>query len=387
MKKTIKLLSFAFFAAAILMSCEGPEGPAGTDGTDGIDGVDGTLACLECHSATVMDAIVDEFSLTKHATGSSWARGTSASCGRCHSHDAYVEFVRSGEEIAAAVSTPVECGTCHSDHQTLEGDVSAPIREIDGVVAMVNSILTFDHGKGNICATCHQSRRTGAEYDKYTANTMVEVKLATASADAYTEYKAELDAGIINLGTNGSITYDNGVDSLFVEFDVTTDMVLVTSTHAGPHHGPQANTFAGITGYPTAGVEFDRAGHTDCVSCHLNDTTAASGFGHSFEPDVAQCDACHGTAVDLEGIQADFQARIDPAVEELIALHILGDGGTATSNYTVADVHPMIQMMTRAQYQAFYNIMCILEDKSLGIHNVDYTDQMLDLVENSLGLK
>ncbi len=47
----------------------------------------------------------------------------------------------------------------------------------------------------------------------------------------------------------------------------------------------------------------------------------------------------------------------------------------------------MIQMMTRAQYQAFYNIMCILEDKSLGIHNVDYTDQMLDLVENSLGLK
>jgi hypothetical protein len=332
-----------------------------------------------------MDAIVEEFSATKHATGSSWARGTSSSCGRCHSHDGYVEFVRSGKEIAAAVSTPVECGTCHSDHSSLEDGITAPLHEVDGVVAMVNSSITFEHGKGNICANCHQSRRDGSEYDKYTVATMVEIELAEESEDDYTYYKAELDEGIIDLGPTGSIIYDNGLDSLFVEFDVQTTHVLVTSTHAGPHHGPQANTFAGITGYPTAGVEFDRAGHTDCSGCHLNDSTA--GYGHSFEPDVAQCDACHGTAVDIAGIQDAFQARIDPAVEELIALHILGDGGTATSNYTVNDVHPMIQLMTRDQYKAFYNIMCILEDKSLGIHNVDYTDQMLDIVETNLGLK
>lgn len=378
MKKTIKLLSFAFFAAAILMSCEGPEGPAGADGTNGIDGVDGTLACLECHSATVMDAIVEEFSMTKHAIGESWARGTSASCGRCHSHDAYVEFVRSGAEIAAAVSTPVECGTCHSDHQTLEGDVSAPLREIAEVVVIVDPTKTFDHGKGNVCATCHQSRSTGSAYDKFTNDTSFTRKFTGDDIAHYTNAA---------FGPSGSASLNGTSDTLTVTFDVPVGYVYVSSTHAGPHHGPQANTFAGITGYPTAGVEFDRTGHTDCVSCHLNDTTAASGFGHSFEPDVAQCDACHGTAVDLEGIQAAFQTRIDAAVEELIALHLLGDAGTATSNYTVEDVHPMYSSSTREEFQAFWNIMCVLEDKSLGIHNIDYTDQMLDIVETNLGLK
>lgn len=375
MKKTIKLLSFAFFAAAILMSCEGPEGPAGTDGIDGIDGADGNLTCLECHSATVMDAIVAEFSETKHAIGSSWARGTSASCGRCHSHDGYVEFVRSGKAIAAAVSTPVECGTCHSNHASLEDDITAPLRDVAEVIAIVNSSITFDHGKGNICATCHQSRTNGSAYDKYITDTSFAVTFDDPDDMAFYTNGA--------VGPNGTVT-TYGTDSIIVEFDIPVGYVYVNSVHAGPHHGPQANTFAGITGYPTNGVAFDRSHHTDCVSCHLNDSTA--GYGHSFEPDVAQCDACHGAAVDIAGIQAEFQTRIDAAVDELIALKLLGVADGVTSNYTVDDVHPVYSVSTRAHFQAFYNIMCILEDKSLGIHNVDYTDQMLDLAETALGL-
>jgi len=90
----------------MMVSCtkEGPAGPAGADGTngsDGKDGVDGNVSCLVCHTAVNMGDIHTAFEQTKHVTGSSWARGTSASCGRCHSSDGFIEFARSGEEIGA----------------------------------------------------------------------------------------------------------------------------------------------------------------------------------------------------------------------------------------------------------------------------------------------
>lgn len=369
--------------ALVVSSCtkEGPAGPAGTNGTNGTNGSDGTPGvdanthCLNCHTAVKMDDIAAEFAMTPHVTGSSWTRGNSESCGRCHSNDGYVEFTRSGTAIAAAVSTPLECGTCHGDHMSLEGDMTAPMREVGPVVAMVDESITFDHGLGNICATCHQSRRNGSEYDKYTDP---QTFTRTFTGDDIAHYTT------CAWGPAGSATLNGTGDTLTVVFDVPTTHVYVSSTHAGPHHGPQANTFAGITGYPENGLVFDRDHHTDCTGCHLNNE--AVGSGHSFMPDIEVCNTCHAGAVDIEGMQADFHVRVDAAVEKLFELHLLGDAGTATSNYTAADVHPMYSSSLRAHYQAFYSIMCILEDKSFGPHNPDYIEQMLSLAETNLGL-
>ncbi len=48
--------------------------------------------------------------------------------------------------------------------------------------------------------------------------------------------------------------------------------------------------------------------------------------------------------------------------------------------------HPMYASLTRDQFQAFWNFMCIYEDASAGIHNPDYTEQMLSKAETYLDL-
>ena len=368
--------ALVFGALLMVTSCtkEGPAGPAGKDGVDGVDGTDGTPGvdanthCLNCHTAVKMEAIETAFNETPHAMGASWARGTSASCGMCHSHDGYVEYTRSGAMIAAAVSTPVVCGTCHADHVSLETDMGAPMREVGPVIAIVDETgeTVFDHGVGNICATCHQARSTGATYDNQTEPTTF---TRTFTGDDIAVYQNGA------LGPNGSATLNGTGDTLTVVFDVPLTHVYISSTHAGPHHGPMANMFAGIVGYPTNGIVFDRDHHTDCVNCHLNDSTA--GYGHSFLPDVQICNNCHGDAFDVEGFQSEVEERmaaLEVKLEEIHAIHV-EDG----------EVHPMYASITREEFQAFWNFMGIYEDKSMGIHNPDYTEQMLNLAEDNLG--
>jgi len=371
--------AIVFGLALTISSCtkEGPAGPAGADGADGTNGVDGTdgtpgvdanTHCLNCHTAAKMGDITMAFEETPHVMGSSWARGTSGSCGMCHSHDGYVEYARSGEMIGAAVATPVECGTCHGDHASLEEDATAPMRAVGPVVALVDETggTVFEHGMGNICATCHQARRNGASYDNATEDM------------TYTRTFTEGDIEVYQtaaFGPNGSATLNGTGDTLTVVFDVPTTHVYVNSTHAGPHHGPQSNMMAGIVGYPENGIVFDRDHHTDCAGCHLG---LEEGYGHSFAPDVAACNECHGDAVDLEGMQADVTARMTAIGGALVQIHAL--------HVEDGEVHPMYASLTRDQFQAFWNFMCVLEDASAGVHNPDYTEQMLSLAEDALGL-
>ncbi len=373
------ITAIVFGLALTISSCtkEGPAGPAGangTNGTNGVDGSDGTPGvdanthCLTCHTAQMMGDIDAAFAETKHAIGGSWARGNSASCGRCHSHDGFVEFARSGEEIAAAVSTPVACGTCHADHASLEEDMTAPMRAVGPVVAVVDGETIFEHGMGNLCATCHQARRDGDSYDGLTEPETFTRTFTGDDIEVYTT-AAFGPAGYSELNGTG--------DTLTVVFDVPLTHVYVNSTHAGPHHGPEANMFAGISGYPANGIVFDRDHHTDCAGCHLGNE--AIGYGHSFAPDIAACNECHGEAVDLEGMQADVTARMTAIGMKLAEIHAIHFDEEFTP-------HPMYSSLPRAQFQAFWNFMYIFEDKSAGVHNPDFTEQMLTLAETNLGL-
>jgi len=368
------LSALGMLVVLTISSCtkEGPQGPAGADGTNGSDGtpgVDANTHCLNCHTADKMGEIEETFAMTKHVTGSSWARGNSESCGRCHSSDGYVEFIRSGEEIAAAVSTHLECGTCHGDHYNLDTTMTAPFRNVGPVVAVVDPETTFDNGLGNMCATCHQARRNGDSYDELTGP---ETFTRTFTGDDIEAYQNGA------LGPNGSATLNGTGDTLTVVFDVPTTHVYVNSTHAGPHHGPQANIIAGMSGYPNIGPAFTQDHHQDCVNCHMHNEVAA-GYGHSFSPNIEMCNECHGGAVDVEGMIADNEARMDAiavALEEIHAIHVDTDGA----------VHPMYSSLTRSHFQAFWNFMCVYEDKSYGPHNPAYIDQMLSTAENNLGL-
>jgi len=370
--RNLLMLLAAVMFIAVSCTKEGAQGPAGADGADGTDGTDGVDAnthCLNCHTAVMMDEITTAFNATPHVVGTSFAyAGTRESCAACHSHDGYVEYVRSGTMIAPTVGTPLVCGSCHGDHASLEDDATAPMREVGPVVAMVDETggTVFDHGMGNICATCHQARRTGSYYDKYAEPMTFERNFTGDDIAVYTNAA---------VGPNGSATLDG--DTLRVVFDVPTTHVYTSSTHAGPHHGPQSNTFAGITGYPENGIVFDRDHHTDCSGCHLHNEVDA-GYGHSFKADIAFCNDCHGEAYDLEGMMAGFADRlhaIEVALEGIHAIHV-EDG----------EAHPLYASLPRDQWQAFWNFMCIYEDNSFGAHNPDYTEQMLTQAETALGL-
>jgi len=374
-KSFSKLLLLAFGLVFMLASCtkEGPMGPSGADGkdgvdgTDGTDGVDGNVSCLVCHSAEVMDELTAAFETSKHVTGSSWARGSSESCGRCHSSDGFVEFARSGEEIGAAISTPLTCKTCHDNHSSLEEGITAPLRDVGDEVEFVAVTGSWDFEAGNLCATCHQARRDAASYYPTAAGTDTQ----TFTGDDIAVYQAH---GAV--GPNGSKTLNATGDTLTVVFDIPMTHVYTNSTHAGPHHGPQANIIAANIG-SALGVPFE-APHHNCVNCHLHGE--AGGHGHTFEPDFPEmCNNCHGDAVDVEGIQdgiATRMAAVEAKLEEIGAIHVAEDG-----------VHPMYASLPKAEWDAFWNFMCLWEDKSHGLHNYVYAGQLLDLAENALGLE
>ncbi|MCB0473710.1 MAG: hypothetical protein KDC56_11685, partial [Flavobacteriaceae bacterium] len=163
-------------------------GPAGTDGTNGIDGTDGVdgvgvQECIACHSDTHRDPIIDAFLTTKHASGSSWGRGTSASCAACHNNEGFIDYIETGAVAVDGygVSNPLNCNGCHDKHRSFDfatdGNDMA-IRTLDAVNFAVFAEddtvddYTLDYGDAsNLCANCHQPRRGAPEADengKYT---------------------------------------------------------------------------------------------------------------------------------------------------------------------------------------------------------------------------
>lgn len=363
------LLSIVF-VMGMMVSCtkEGPAGPAGADGTngtDGTDGVDGNVSCLVCHTAENMGNIHAAFDLTNHATGFSFSyAGTREGCAQCHSHDGFVEYVRTGTEIAPQAGAPLECQTCHGDHSSLEDGIAAPMRSIpDPVVSVAVEGATYEYEAGNLCATCHQARSTTASYYKDEAATYSR----TFTGDDIAVYQHAA------VGPEGSIELVG--DTLFVTFDVPTSHVYTSSTHAGPHHGPQANMIAADIG-SSMGTPFEQD-HHNCVNCHMHGEDGASG--HSFAPDLNMCNECHGDAVDVEGMQAEIAVRlaaVEVALEEIGAIHVAEDG-----------VHPMYASLEKDKWDAFWNFMVITEDKSTGAHNFGYAKQLLNQAETALGLK
>nr|WP_321357425.1 cytochrome c3 family protein [uncultured Draconibacterium sp.] len=370
-KSISKLFMLGFILAFMFSSCtkEGPmglPGADGTDGTDGADGMDGNQTCLVCHTQSNMDAITAAFTEHPHAAGTSFAyAGTRTGCAQCHSDEGYVTYITTGAEIAPAVGAPLECSTCHNNHRSLEEGISAPLYSIEEVASAAIDGKTYNFEASNLCASCHQARSTPASYYPSDAETYTR----TFTGDDIVAYQAH---GAV--GPNGSKTLNATEDTLTVVFDVPLTHVYTSSTHAGPHHGPQANMIAADMG-SQIGTPFEQAHHT-CINCHMHGEDGASG--HSYVADLDMCNNCHGDAVDIEGIQTDIATRmaaVEAALEDLGAIHVAEDG-----------VHPMYASLPKDQWDAFFNYMCLWEDKSHGAHNPGYARQLLNQAEAALGL-
>lgn len=350
----------------------------GRDGVDGIDGVDASAAaCIECHSDATRAPIRDAYTLSGHALGEAWGRGTRASCAQCHNNQGYIDLFSgiyvdddgnpSPNPDGYAVSTFITCSGCHANHRSFDFDNDGQdyaLRNIDAVQLIADDSYTIDMGFSNTCVTCHQPRRSGPTDDG-----------------------------------NGEFT--------------------VTSTHWGPHHGPQSTLLEGIEGvllsgslgYPGVGTGTHRT-ESSCISCHMGETTDGSDGGHTFWPTTNACTTCHpdGAPSEVEGLLTDLDALetllenvigweyeylvdangdliLDANGDPIIVVDSNGDPVMLPVQGIIHDGHPNAGSFGEGatfpilESQAAWNYLFIIEDKSNGVHNPDYAKA---LIRNSI---
>ena len=302
--KNLKLIGFLIAMASSLMfiqcTTDTVVGPAGADGTNGVNGINGingvdgvngvgTASCIECHSDTHRTPINEAYALSGHATGTSWARGKSGGCARCHNNEGYVDML-SGNFLnkdgypdanpdGYAVSNAITCSGCHSDHRSFDFDVDGndySVRTLEPVQLVSNRDYYIDGksesdvmGKSNACINCHQPRRTIAEA--------------------------------------------NEVDELFQ-----------SSGHWGPHHGPQSTFLEGIQGaelvgtaaYPEPGTARHKTG-SSCVTCHMGEDADGnkSSVNHQWLSNDNSCLECHSSIPTVFGYD-DAVASLAVLLEE-----------------------------------------------------------------------
>jgi hypothetical protein len=218
------------------------------------------------------------------------------------------------DQVEAGDPNPTrqDCRTCHQVHTTYKVadwalETYAPVT----LYAFENA--TFAGGKGNLCANCHQPRRT----------------------------------------IDGYVDEPNGVTS-------------VTSTHWGPHHGPQSAMLLGIGG--AGDVAGKPSAHSmlvqdTCVTCHIGEDDS-----HTFEAVEASCAPCHDEDADLDTLPNEVAALIAELGERLVAEGLLDEEG-----------HPVVGTYPSAKAAALWNyILIAIEDGSLGVHNPAYTKGLLE---------
>jgi hypothetical protein len=330
LSKSILCIMFVFVAASCTK--EGPagnDGAPGTNGSDGTNGVDGNVSCLQCHTLTIMDDIDAQYKTSGHAAGNyvGYAGGRNG-CAMCHSDQGFVETQATGRDTTAtgfAIPMPISCETCHDNHVTFDFEVDGyvvPLRGNEPVELLMyrvdGEVVTLDLGdNSNICANCHQPRRTGP--------------------------------------------VDDGTGNFYI-----------SSPYYGPHHGPQSTILEGIggaelgAGYPTAGSGPHRT-KASCITCHMGEYSSEEG-GHSWHTSLESCVVCHtdATTFDVNGKQTEIAGLIEELKIGLIAQGVLDTEG-----------HPVVGTYPLEHAQAFYNYAGIVDDRSDGVHNYEYIKTLL----------
>jgi hypothetical protein len=277
------------------------------------------LSCTQCHNdTTLISGKVTSWEASVHGSGTAFAyAGGRSTCAGCHSGDGFSARIAAGntnpDEFTDVSANPtrMDCRACHQIHTSYTSNdwalkTEAPVP----MYAFTN--LTYDGGKGNLCANCHQARRA------------------------------------IPAAVDGKITVD--------------------STHWGGHHGPEAllllgaGAGGGVTGSPSAHYSMVK---DTCAACHLGGDSA----NHSFQPQVATCVACHADAksLDVNGVQTEVKTKLEEVKAALQAKGLLDKDGTI-----VVGDYP------EAQAAALWNYLLVEEDKSNGVHNAKFANDMLD---------
>ena len=315
-----------------------------------------------------------------HGSNAMYANG--GGCGYCHTHQGFIDYVENGvDDGDYPFASQPECFTCHMPHESY----GFGLRTTDPVI-LADEVTTYDYGDGNLCVICHKSRRTS-------------------------------------------------------DYFLDDDWPGSISSHAGPHHGPQADFLMGVNHWAYGSNDYvgvgDHALNADesCVTCHmfgvedgrLSGTFQMGGHGMYLTADVhgsvkdlgKSCIVCHDeadevasgdfednkfgsfdwdgdgsvdenmldeimglrdTLISYMGNGTAYWADIGDVPGDVVgdgAIVAIGGGDVTTGEWNLDWEFAGVDNATEVQAQAFWNFKYFIEDKSRGIHNPIFAAQIL----------
>ncbi len=388
------------------IQCENCHGPQ--DSSAHMQGVRGGISsdtCATCHGEPLRHARFQQWQLSKHADYElAVEEGQSGTCSKCHSGNGFLAWlpVLIGT-TPGDINDPVEvtwtedqthpqtCVTCHNPHAS--GDVSgndnnATVWISGDTPELLAGFTATDVGRGAICMTCHNTRR-----------------------------------GLRN-------------DSTWEE---TTDR------DRAPHSGAQTDILMGENVYMMEVGERGYHSQLDdsCATCHMEATPPPpdlaynlGGTNHTFYASNDICADCHSviTAEDVQGPVEMMLTEIHHQLNE--AWEMVADGALAGGNTIDLDGDATIEDASEIMAVAFsetrgrqaliftlsdsmeygpygvgnisvvppdggepydiwtiapdnllksgWNFLLVESDGSLGVHNPDFAEEILETTEEAL---
>jgi Cytochrome c552 len=375
---------------------QGTPGPVGSTGAMGPTGIPdgGTIAtsCMSpCHG---FNGVIAQFQTSIHYstyvanagtdTATEWT-APGAACGNCHAIDALAQ--------RTALGTTGDAGVTNAAHGELEYLSSATGKVTDSNYtgsAIVAEVY---------CTTCHAVTPANDPHVTgipWTPGSFPLVVASGATDLPFLEKSPSLSA------TTGSSAGAMGTANACVwchksRKDVTSYITasnVLTSTHWGPHEGPQADLFSASGGYQYAGLTYGTSTHQQkltCVDCHMPEVTANRGVpDHSFAPRLSACQSCHAgeTSFNISGGQTLVKGGMvmfQKALNDLGYLTrsvaspyaILQPTEIADGAFELDQPRPGGAPLTAAQAGALYNYILIARGGASGVHNPTYIKQLL----------
>jgi hypothetical protein len=295
--------------------------------------------CFTCHSDqnTFLVAAELQWQNSTHASGRR-IEENSATCSGCHTSEGFITRITGGTPVTVEIPTVIHCFTCHAPHTNSDFRlrVTAPQALLNGASEDINA--------GNLCVSCHRSRR---------------------NVDTYVTQPTNL------------------------------------TTRFGPHNNPQGDMLFGSNGYEYAGFTYrDFSAHRTfispdtnvtkmwglqndgCLECHFKHTQNNVIGGHSFvmEADhngeelfnVEGCNACHSGAnldesFDYMGRQTAIISLTDSLRTILQTANLVGTDGLPRS----------VTGVRQDTTGAVWNYMMSEAEQSHGVHNPWYIEDLL----------
>jgi hypothetical protein len=361
---TLKYPKLAHRANVQCESCHGP-GSKHLGDKSGIAMSLDEAACGYCHEKDPYRKNT-QWKESLHAVGIASA-STNPSCTKCHSGWGFIRRVDPlpNDKRPSSGFPQISCAVCHDQHRA---DLPSQVRRLDNVTLGDSLTVVNYGGLGKVCMQCHISRQDAVDYSNNPAN------LNTRFGPHQSNQADMID------GSN-AIEYNAPIGTSGHKFAVTNACVTC-HMQPTPATGMPGNnkigehTFAmkwdgGTPGNPADDVEHVAA----CQSCH--------GSIKSFDDIMAKDDydkdgTTESTRSEVRGLLEKLNKLLPPRTTDAIVKE--------NYSWTLPGLTPAQVAQRKAYTKAWYNLLFVEEDGSLGVHNAGYAIALLRRSTDSLSM-